>query len=131
LDPDVLRQNAGYTVQVIVGNDPDIILVPVNKSQKTKALRNLPRTLKVISQLSKPGFDPKVIVVPLGISKDSVAQVVERIDQDNQPNQCEIASEMPDLQELMQIALYEDRKYIWEYENYEYLFEYFCTILEI
>ena len=53
------------TVQTIVGNDPDLILVPVNKSQRIKALRNLPRTLKVIAQLeTKAGYAPQVVIVP-------------------------------------------------------------------
>lgn len=119
------------TVQVIVGNAPNLILVPINESQKTKALRNLPRTLKVISQLSKPGFSPEVIIVPLGITEDAISQVVERIDIENKPNQCKIASEMPNIQAQMQIAIYEDRKYIWDYEDYKYLFEYFRTLLGI
>lgn len=120
------------TVQVIIGNDPNLILVPVNKSQKTKALRNLPRTLKVISQLeSKAGFTPEVIVVPLGIQGDAISQVVQRIDTENKPKHCKIAPEMPDVQEQMQLAIYDDRQYIWDYEGYEHLSEYFCTILGI
>lgn len=60
LDIDSPLQN---TVQVILGDDPDIILVPINKSQKVKALRNLPRTLNVISQLeSKTDSNPQVII---------------------------------------------------------------------
>lgn len=120
------------TVQVIIGNDQELILIPVNKSQKTKALRNLPKTLKVISQLeSKAGFAPKVIIVPLGIPEDAVLKVVQKIDIDKKPKQCEIAAEMPDVQEQMQLAVYEDRQYIWDYEGYEDLYDYFCEILGI
>lgn len=120
------------TVQMIVGSDPDIILVPVNKSQKTKALRNLPRTLQVISQLeSTVGFAPKVIIVPLGIQEDAISQVVSRINIDNKPQNCKIASAMPDVQEQMQHSIYEDRKYIWDYQGYEDMYEYFCSILGI
>ncbi|MEA5604901.1 AAA family ATPase [Nostoc sp. UHCC 0252] len=128
LDIDSPLQN---TVQVIIGNEPGLILVPVNKSQKTKALRNLPRTLKVISQLSKPGFAPEVRIVPLGIAAEAVSQVVEKIEIENKPKQCNISAEMPDLQEQMQIAIYKDRKYIWDYEDYKNLYEYFCTLIEI
>lgn len=129
LDIDSPLQN---TVQVIIGNDPNLILVPVNKSQKTKALRNLPRTLKVISQLeSKAGFAPEVIIVPLGIQQDAISQVIQRIDTENKPKQCKLAPEMLDVQEQMQLAIYEDRQYIWNYKGYEDLYEYFCTILEI
>ncbi|MGB5960099.1 MAG: AAA family ATPase [Coleofasciculaceae cyanobacterium] len=129
LDIDSPLQN---TVQIIVGNDPDLILVPVNKSQKIKALRNLPRTLKVISKLeSTVGFAPEVIIVPLGIQKEDISQVVSRINIDNKPQKCKIASAMPDVQEQMQHSIYDDRKYIWDYEGYEDMYEYFCSILGI
>ncbi len=129
LDIDSPLQN---TVQVIIGNDPDLILVPVNKSQKIKALRNLPRTLKVISKLeSTAGFASEVIIVPLGIQEDAISQVVSRIDIDNKPKQCKIASAMPDVQEQMQHSIYEDRKYIWDYEGYENMYEYFCSLIGI
>ena len=60
LDVDSPLQN---TVKLIVDNEPDVVLVPVNKSQEIKALRNLPRTLSVIAQLeAKTGIALRVIV---------------------------------------------------------------------
>ncbi|UKO97831.1 nucleotide-binding protein [Nostoc sp. UHCC 0870] len=128
LDIDSPLQN---TVQVIVGNNPDLILVPVNKSQRTKSLNNLPRTLSVISKLSKPGFFPQVIIVPLGVPRNLVTQVVDKINIENKPQNCKVAEEMPDLQEEMQLAIYEDKKYIWEYENYRNLQKYFYNLVKI
>lgn len=128
LDIDTPLQN---TVQVIIGTNPDLILVPVNKSQQIKALRSLPKTLKVVSQLSKPGFSPSVIVVPLGIAQESVLEVVDKIDTRNKPSSCRVANGMPDLQEMMQLAIYQDRKYIWSYEGYEHLLEYFNSLLKL
>ncbi|MEA5618895.1 ParA family protein [Cronbergia sp. UHCC 0137] len=118
------------TVQTIVGNDPNLILVPVNKSQKIKALRNLPRTLRVISQLeNKIGCDPQVIIVPLGISQDSIGEVVSRLADHDKPNRCRIAPEMDDYQDQMQTAIYQDRKYIWDYEGLDFLYDYFADLL--
>lgn len=93
---------------------------------------NLPRILEVISQIkSKFGFLPKVVIIPLGISKDDVLKVVDSIEPSSKPKDYQIADEMPDVQEKMQQAIYDDRKYIWDYEGYEYIYDYFCNILEI
>ncbi|MEB3339006.1 MAG: ParA family protein [Leptolyngbyaceae bacterium] len=127
LDLDSPLQN---TVKIILDNQPDIVLVPVNRSQEIKALRNLPRTLAVLSQLeSKTGAELKTIVVPLGVKAEKVSQVVQSME--NRPTQCLTAPELPDLQQLMQVAIYEDKKYIWEYPGYEHLKDYFCTLLGI
>jgi chromosome partitioning protein len=118
-------------VQTIVGNDPDLILVPVNKSQEIKALRNLPRTLKVIAQLeTKAGYAPQVVIVPLGISQSSIYQIVDRLEDDLKPQRYRVADEMPDCQEQMQFAIYQDRKYIWDYEGLEHLYDYFVDLLD-
>ncbi|MBO1057885.1 MAG: hypothetical protein HEQ27_15730 [Dolichospermum sp. JUN01] len=107
------------------------MLVPVNKSQKIKALRNLPRTLKVISQLENTiGYDPQVVIVPLGISKDSIYEVVERLDKDSKPQKYRVAEEMCDCQDQMQTAIYQDRTYIWNYEGLDHLYGYFSDLLE-
>lgn len=128
LDIDSPLQN---TVQTIVGNDPNLILVPVNKSQKIKALRNLPRTLNVISQLEKKiGSNPRVIIVPLGISKKSISDVVYEIENDKKPKNYRIAAGLNDYQEQMQTAIYQDRQYIWDYPGLDSLYDYFADLLE-
>lgn len=126
LDIDSPLQN---TVQIIVDTQPKLILVPINKSQEKKALRNLHRTLAVVFQLeSKAGSYPEVIIVPMGVKEERISQVFQKIE--NKPTQCRIAAEMPDLQEQMQLAIYEDRKYIWDYEGHEHLREYFYSLIE-
>jgi chromosome partitioning protein len=51
-------------VQVIIGNDPNLILIPVNASQKYKALKNLKDTFDVIYKLENQAiFAPEVIVL--------------------------------------------------------------------
>ncbi len=87
--------------------------------------------MDIYGLLLKAGFSPHVVIVPLGVKVDAISQVVEKIDEVNKPKQCKIASSMPDLQEQMQIAIYNERKYIWDYKEYENLYDYFCQILEI
>jgi chromosome partitioning protein len=127
LDMDSALQNS---VEMIIGSQPDLVLVPVNASQKIKALRNLPRTLSVIAQLTqKTGHVPRTIVVPLGISATEVAPVLQQIDRQNLP--WEIAPEMPNLQDPMQIAIYQDHRYIWQYPEYTEILDYFLNLLQL
>lgn len=118
------------SVQTIVQDDPDLILVPINTSQQSKALNNLPRTLEVIAKLeSKAGYEPKVRIVSLGVQVDRIRNVVEKCK--SKPSNYKIVEQMPELQEKMQVAIYEERKYIWEYEGCEFLYSYFCSVLEV
>ena len=105
------------TVEVIIGSQPDLVLVPINTSQKIKALANLPRTLKVMSGIGKSiGINPRVVVVPLGVSGDSVKNVVDQIESENKPTNCRTAPALPELQKEMQKAIYQDYRYIWSYD---------------
>lgn len=118
------------TVQTIIQNDPEIVLVPINKAGRPKALRNLPRTLSVIAKLeSKSGYSPEVIIVPLGVEQNAISEVVEKIQ--TKPQVCRVAPPMRNLQEEMACAVYEERKHIWNYEGCEDLYDYFCSLLGI
>lgn len=121
------------TVEVIIGSQPNLVLVPINASQERKALRNLPRTLKVLSDIGKnTGFNPKVVVVPLGVSEDSVRNVVGKIESENKPTSCRTAPSLPDLQKEMQKAIYQDYRYIWSYgDGYSQLTRYFNALVTI
>lgn len=118
-------------VQVIIGSDPDIVLIPVNVSQKSKSLRNLNATLEVIARLEKKAtFSPNVKVIPLGVPEEDILRYLKA----NQPNQLsnfQVSKKMDNLQEEMQEAIYEERCYIWDYQkNKENLREYFQSILD-
>ena len=68
------------TVKVIVNDNPDKILIPINASQKSKALGNLDRILGMVSKLeSNTGLPDKVqvTIVPLGVSKDIINNKLE------------------------------------------------------
>lgn len=127
LDIDSPLENTATT---IIQDNPDLILVPVNQSQKVKALRNLPRTLQVVANIeSKGGFTPTVRIVPLGVERERVLQVVEKCEK--KPFNCTVADEMPNLQEEMQNALYQDKDYIWNYDGYKEYEDYFSELLDI
>ena len=127
LDMDSSLQNS---VEMIVGSQPDLVLVPVNASQKIKALRNLGRTLSVIAQLAeKTGNSPRTVIVPLGVPVTEIMPTLQQTDLSNFP--WEVAPAMPNLQDLMQIAIYQDRKYIWQYPDYADMLDYFSNLLQL
>jgi chromosome partitioning protein len=120
------------TVKVIVNDNPDKILIPINASQKSKALGNLDRILYMISKLeANTGLPDKVqvTIVPLGVSKDIINNKLATIS--IVPHQCEISQEIRYLQDEMQEALYEDKRYIWTYENCDDLYGNFCSMINL
>ncbi|NJR67020.1 MAG: ParA family protein [Leptolyngbyaceae cyanobacterium CRU_2_3] len=126
LDMDSALQNS---VEMILGSQPDLVLVPVNASQKIKALRNLPRTLTVIAQLAeKTGNSPRTVIVPLGIPATAIEPILQQPELQGFP--WEIAPAMPNLQDPMQIAIYQDHKYIWQYPEYADMLDYFSNLLK-
>ncbi|MGL6138095.1 MAG: ParA family protein [Planktothrix sp.] len=118
------------TIRSIINDDPDMILIPVNASQRIKALGNLDRILGMVSQLERnSGFSPQVIIVPLGVSEDIIKNKLEYISR--LPHKCKIAKEIRYLQDEMQKALYEDKRYIWNSESCQDLYEDFCSIINL
>ena len=127
LDMDSALQNS---VEMILGSQPDLVLVPVNASQKIKALRNLPRTLSVIAQLAeKTGHAPRTVIVPLGVAAIEIIPILQQ--PELQGMSWEIAPEMPNLQDPMQTAIYQDRKYIWQYPEHVEMLDYFSKLLKL
>ena len=117
-------------VQVILGSDPHVIFVPISSSSRYKGLNNLEPTLNLIFEVeAKATFTPEVFVVPLGISADEVQEQVNSIE--DKPSQCSVASEMDNLQDIMQEAVYYHRKYIWEDPEYQELENYFEDLITI
>lgn len=127
LDIDSPLQN---TVKLIVDNQPDLVLIPVNVSQEVKALRNLPRTLSVIAQLeAKTGASSRTIIVPLGVDPNVIGKTINEVKE--KPSRWLVAPPMPDVQQQMQVAIYKEKKYIWEYAGYEEMQDYFCSLLQL
>ncbi len=117
------------TVKVIVDNNPDFVLIPINVSQKHKALENLSKPLEVVTSLEKKaGYSPKVIIVPLGIKPEIISERFEAIE--NKPQNCCIAQAMRNVQMPMSEAIYDKKKYLWEYSQYPDIKDYFHSLLD-
>ena len=79
---------------------------------------------------TKAGYAPQVVIVPLGISQSSIYDIVDKLEDDLKPQRYRVADQMDDYQEEMQSAVYQDRKYIWDYEGLEHLYDYFVDLLD-
>lgn len=118
------------TIQTIIKSSPELILIPVNKSGRHKALKKLNIVLSVMAKLeTKLGFSPKVRIIPLGVKPEVVSESLQKVLV--KPKVCDVALGIRDLQEEMSQAIYEDRNYIWDYEGCKDLYQDFCSILEI
>jgi hypothetical protein len=114
---------------MINNNLPDIILIPINKSQR-HSLDDIPDFLELLKQVksiknSSPNVDysPKIIIVPLGVNENEILRLVPDAD-------CEIAKAMRNIQDQMVDALGEKR-YLWKYQDCEDSLEYFSSLLEM
>jgi len=117
------------TVQLIVNNHPDVIFIPVNVSQQHKALRSLDKPLSVVTALAqKASYSPKVVIVPLGIERDVVLERLQNIEEKYQ--NCHVAPAMKEVQAGMSLAVYEDRKYLWEYDEFSDIKDYFASLVD-
>jgi chromosome partitioning protein len=116
-------------VKVIVGSNPDLILIPVSKSHKRKGSgKNLEATLDTIEQMQGRIVKPiKVTIVPLGIDKNLIKNKIRNIKY--KPDNLSIADSMRDLDSIIEDAVYEDRRYIWKYSGCEDTEEYFNQLI--
>lgn len=116
------------TVQVMVDNQPDHVLIPINASQSDKAIRGLPITLSIVTQLElTTNLEVRTTIVPLGVNPISIQDAITTLA--NVPRNLSIAPAMPNLQDQMKVAIYKDRKYIWDYEGYADLKHYFENLI--
>ena len=116
-------------VNVIIGSDPNLVLIPVNISQKSKSLRNLTATLGVIAKLEgRSNLPLEVRIVPLGVSEEEISRFLSTIEE--QPTSCEVTEAMENLQDEMQEAIYEIQDYIWNIDSESDGDEYFRSILD-
>ncbi|WP_052646626.1 hypothetical protein [Spirulina subsalsa] len=76
------------------------------------------------------GSNPRVIIVPLGISTSPITQVVDKLEESDKPRHCKVFKAMDDCQNDMQKAIYSERQYIWDYSNWSFLYDYFVDLLE-
>lgn len=122
------------TIAMISNNHPDIIFVPLNKSQEP-SLEELPIFLDTAADVERranrePDLDysPEFIVVPLGLSENDTQVEVDQAE--DKPKNCKVASAMENLQNEANEAR-KLRKYIWEYPGCENTYEYFSYLLDL
>jgi chromosome partitioning protein len=112
------------TVKVIVDNYPDFVFIPVSKHPW--AIEGLHDTLPVISKLEEfAGFEPKVVIVPLGSYKQTISQKLNTLA--DLPRNYRIANRMKDLNRELDQAL-NDGRFIWDYQGFEDLDIYFKSL---
>jgi len=118
-------------VQVIIGSEPDLIFIPINKSHKNKgSKKNLAATLDVVERMQGRVVKPiKVMIVPLGIEENLIREKIKSFPY--KPNDLSVTNAMRDLDYIIEDAVYEDRQYIWEYNGYEDTQDYFEQLLDI
>lgn len=119
------------TVQLIVNNPPNVIFIPINVSQQHKALHSLDKPLSVVNELAKKanGSKIKVVIVPLGIERDIALERLQTIT--DKPQNCHVAPAMKEVQAEMSLAVYEERKYLWEYgDDFSYIKDYFTSLVD-
>lgn len=118
------------TLQTIVQNAPEFVFIPINASQKYKALRNLYRPLSTIATLeTKSGYSPQVIIVPLGVKQDAVLEEFDKIS--DKPQNCKVAPAMRNIPMYMSRAVYEKRQYVWDsHKTCEDIKNYFYSLLD-
>jgi len=116
------------TVITMVDNKPDFVFIPVNFSRKCQALKNLSSPLDVVVELGKTyAYSPQIIIVPLGIKREDVLDKINTIAE--MPHY-KVAQEMRRVTAAMDKAIYDRRKYLWEYSEYTDIKQYFKSLVE-
>lgn len=125
IDTDAPLEDA---VSMISNNKPDLILSPINSSQKDTALEDLPDFLATLTHLCGLDYSPMVRIVPLGVRENVVSKIINSCT--IKPDNCKATFEMKNLETKMSQAKIK-RKYIWEYAGCEHFLSYFTSLLEI
>ena len=87
------------------------------------------KPLEVLASLEKKaGYTFQVIIVPLGIKQESVSERFEAIE--TKPQNCCVTQAMRNVQMPMSKAIYETKKYLWEFSQYNDTWDYFRSLLK-
>ncbi|MCI0459086.1 MAG: AAA family ATPase [Gemmataceae bacterium] len=114
------------SVQTIVQNDPDLVLIPVNL--QPEALTRLPDPLTIIAALEATAAQqPRVRIVPLGAKLADVRAAFASVEK--KPKDCRIAPRVRELLKETHRAR-KERRYIWKYSGCEDLAEYYSALVE-
>ncbi|OAD19463.1 hypothetical protein THIOM_004897 [Candidatus Thiomargarita nelsonii] len=64
----------------------------------------------------------------MGIERDVVLERLQTIEEKYQ--NCHVAPAMKEVQAEMSLAVYEDRKYLWEYDDFSDIKDYFASLVD-
>jgi chromosome partitioning protein len=106
------------TVKVIVENEPDIILLPIN--DQALALDKLADTLAIVAAMQKTNYQSQVRIVPLGATKARIEEGLTQIAV--KPTNLQITKRIKKDLKTFSDAL-QTGQFVWHYEGCEYIRE--------
>ncbi|MEK8016754.1 MAG: ParA family protein [Candidatus Parabeggiatoa sp.] len=104
------------TVKVIVENEPDIILLPIN--DQALALDKLADTLAIVAAMQKTNYHSKVRIVPLGATKARIEECLAQIAV--KPTNLQMTKRIKKHRKEFPDAL-QTGKFVWHYNDCEYI----------
>ena len=104
------------TVKVIVENEPDIILLPIN--EPALALDKLGDTLAIVAAMQKTNYQNKVRIVPLGATKARIEECLAQIAV--QPTNLQMTKRVKKHLKEFPDAL-QTGQFVWKYDGCEYI----------
>lgn len=111
--------------QLISEIDPDVIIIPV-KHDDMGGHKQLTGLLHNIGVLAAIGITPKVIVLPIGGDKSNITPYLPP----NTDLLLEFAETMPFNSELVGKAVFEESRFVWEYEAGEVYYSIYTKLIE-
>jgi chromosome partitioning protein len=104
------------TVKVIVENEPDIILLPIN--DQALALDKLADTLAIVAAMQKTNYHSKVRIVPLGATKARIEECLAQIavKPTNLQMTKRIKKHLKEFPDALQTG-----QFVWHYNDCEYI----------
>ena len=109
--------DAFTAAQVISEIEPDLILIPVMYDDQG-GLYQLYHVFKSIDSLLALGINPGVKVVPIGIDQNMITQYLPSVD-----FEYSFSEIIPAEPKLFGDAVFKDRSFVWNYPNFEYLYD--------
>ncbi|RKZ44120.1 MAG: ParA family protein [Candidatus Parabeggiatoa sp. nov. 3] len=104
------------TVKVIVENEPDIILLPIN--DQALALDKLADTLAIVAAMQKTNYQSRVRIVPLGAIKTRIEECLAQIAV--KPTNIQLTKRIKKHPKEFPDAL-QTGQFVWHYEGCEYI----------
>jgi len=104
------------TVKVIVDNEPDIILLPIN--DQALALDKLGDTLAIVAAMQKTNYHSQVRIVPLGATKARIEECLAQIavKPTNLQMSKRVKKHLKEFIDALRVG-----QFVWHYDGCEYI----------